>query len=111
MMRAVSCAVRNKAKSAAALLMTFGLVAASVTGASAEGFAITEWSARGMALGGGAGGGMVARADDPAAVAYNPAGITQIPGTATQMGLAVSMLNFDISRADTGKTVSTSNQA
>ena len=33
---------------------------------------------------------MVARADDPSAVAYNPAGITQVPGTATQMGLALS---------------------
>ena len=42
-----------------------------------------------MGLGGGAAGGMVARADDPSAVAYNPAGITQIPGTAMQLGMAV----------------------
>ena len=110
-MRGVFCAARRQARFAAAALLSFGLVAGSVSGAHAEGFAITEWSARGMALGGGAGGGMVARADDPSAVAYNPAGITQIPGTATQMGLAVSMLNFDLTRYDTGKTVSSSDQA
>ena len=109
-MRGVFCAVRSQARVAAAVLLSFGLVAGSVSGAHAEGFAITEWSARGMGLGGGAAGGMVARADDPSAVAYNPAGITQIPGTATQMGLAVSALNFDISRADTGRTVSSSDQ-
>ncbi len=109
-MRRVSCAARSQVRFVAAALLSFGLVAGSVSGAKAEGFAITEWSARGMALGGGAGGGMVARADDPSAIAYNPAGITQIPGTATQMGLAVSALNFDISRVDTGRTVSTSNQ-
>ncbi|MBI9091748.1 MAG: outer membrane protein transport protein [Desulfobacterium sp.] len=39
-------------------------------------FALLEWSARGEALG----AGMVARADDPSAVAYNPAGITQLSG-------------------------------
>lgn len=110
-MRRVFCAARSQARFAAAALLSFGLVAGSVSGAHAEGFAITEWSARGMGLGGGAGGGMVARADDPSTVAYNPAGMTQIPGTATQMGLAVSMLNFDLSRADTGRTVSSSDQA
>lgn len=110
-MRGVFCAARRQARFAAAALLSFGLVAGSVSGAHAEGFAITEWSARGMALGGGAGGGMVARADDPSAVAYNPAGITQIPGTAMQMGLAVSMLNFDLTRYDNGKTVSSSDQA
>lgn len=110
-MRRVSCAARSQARFVAAALLSFGLVAGSVSGAHAEGFAISEWSARGMALGGGAGGGMVARADDPSALAYNPAGITQVPGTAMQMGLAVSMLNFDITREHTGETVSTSNQA
>lgn len=109
-MRGVFCAVRSQARVAAAVLLSFGLVAGSVSGAHAEGFAITEWSARGMGLGGGAAGGMVARADDPSAVAYNPAGITQIPGTAMQLGMAVSALNFDISRKHTGETVSTSNQ-
>ncbi len=110
-LRGLSSAVLSQVKCAASALLVCGLVATSVSSAHAEGFGITEWSARGMALGGGAGGGMVARANDASAIAYNPAGITQIPGTTTQMGMAVSMLNFDISRADTGKTVSTSDQA
>lgn len=109
--RAVFSIARRKVKCVSSILLACVLTAGSVSGASAEGFAITEWSARGMGLGGGVGGGMVARANDPSAIAYNPAGITQIPGTAAQMGLAVSMLNFDISRNHTGKTISTSNQA
>ncbi len=44
--------------------------------ALAEGFAMTEWSARGLSLA----GGMVGRADDVSALAYNAAGITQLPG-------------------------------
>lgn len=42
----------------------------------AAGFGIYEWSARGNALG----GATVGRADDPSAVASNPAGITQLDG-------------------------------
>lgn len=42
----------------------------------AAGFGIYEWSARGNALG----GATVGRADDPSAVATNPAGITQLDG-------------------------------
>jgi len=53
--------------------------------AFAEGFAMTEWSARGLSLG----GGMVARADDASAVAYNPAGITQLPGVHLMGGLSL----------------------
>ena len=40
------------------------------------GFALYEGSARGVALG----GTLVGRADDPSALFYNPAGITQLPG-------------------------------
>jgi long-chain fatty acid transport protein len=40
------------------------------------GFALFEGSARGLALG----GAVVGRADDPSALYYNPAGITQLPG-------------------------------
>ncbi len=43
-----------------------------------SGFALYDFSARGNALG----GAMVGRADDPSALALNPAGITQIPGSA-----------------------------
>lgn len=35
------------------------------------------------------GNGLVGRADDPSAVAYNPAGITQLPGTQLMLGTVV----------------------
>ena len=52
--------------------------------AFAGGFAVYEWSARGDALG----GAMIARADDPSAIVYNPAGITQLEGTQVLTGMA-----------------------
>lgn len=51
--------------------------------ARAEGFALSDFGARGTSLA----GGMVARADDPSAVAWNPAGITQLPGTQMMAGV------------------------
>lgn len=51
--------------------------------AYAAGFAIYEWGARGQALS----GAMVARADDPSALAYNPAGMTQIEGVQALAGV------------------------
>ena len=77
-------------------------LALTASGARAEGFAISEWSARGMALA----GGMVARADDASAVAYNPAGITQIPGTTLMFGSALSMPSGSI-ETHAGQDVST----
>jgi len=47
------------------------------------GFGIYEWSARGNALG----GTLVGRADDPSAVAFNPAGITQLEGGRVMAGV------------------------
>lgn len=51
--------------------------------AMAAGFGIYEWGARGQALG----GAMVGRADDPSALVYNPAGITQLDGFHLMTGL------------------------
>jgi len=48
----------------------------------AAGFALYEGSARGNALG----GALIARADDPSAIFYNPAGITQLEGTQMMTG-------------------------
>lgn len=79
------------------------LLAATATGAHAEGFGITEWSARGMSLA----GGMVARADDPAAVAYNPAGITQLPGATMMLGSALSLPAGSIETRERGVTTTT----
>ena len=56
----------------------------AATSALAEGFALTEWSSRGLSLA----GGLVGRADDPSAIAYNAAGITQLPGTQLMGGFA-----------------------
>ena len=53
--------------------------------AQAEGFSLTQWSSRGLALA----GGMVARADDPSTLAYNAAGMTQLSGTRVMGGIAV----------------------
>lgn len=64
----------------------------SSTLAQAEGFAQTEWSARGTSLA----GGLVARADDPSAIAYNAAGITQLPGTQFMGGFAINSSSSDI---------------
>lgn len=52
--------------------------------ALAEGFALNEWSARGVSLA----GGLVGRANDVSALAYNAAGITQLPGTHLMAGMA-----------------------
>jgi len=58
------------------------LTMAAAGSASAAGFALYEWSARGNALG----GTLVGRADDPSAVAFNPAGMTQLEGTQVAFG-------------------------
>ncbi len=52
---------------------------------NAAGFALYEWGARGTSMA----GTMIGRADDPSAVAYNPAGITQLEGIHTKLGLSV----------------------
>lgn len=67
-----------------ALALVLALVLCCSPDARAEGFALNEWSARGVALA----GGMVGRADDVSTLAYNAAGITQIPGTHVMGGLA-----------------------
>ncbi len=56
--------------------IAWGLVLLTAQFCSAAGFGIYEWSARGNALG----GATVGRADDPSALASNPAGITQLDG-------------------------------
>lgn len=56
------------------------------------GFGLYEHSARGNALG----GAMIGRADDPSALAYNPAGITQIEGEALMFGATFVMPAIDV---------------
>ena len=64
-------------------LMAACLVLVTAQFCSAAGFAIYEWSARDFALG----GATVGRADDPAALASNPAGITQLDGIQVMAGV------------------------
>jgi long-chain fatty acid transport protein len=56
------------------------------------GFALYEGSARGNALG----GAMVGRADDPSALFYNPAGITQLPGMQFMAGATFIMPSTNV---------------
>ena len=71
--------------------------------AFAEGFAMTEWSARGLSLA----GGLVARADDASAVAYNPAGITQLPGVHLMGGVSLVAPYGKVETRDVGGTRTT----
>lgn len=65
------------------------------------GFALYDWSARGNALG----GAMTGRADDPSALAFNPAGITQIPGSSMMAGLTFIMPGGTLTNMSTGDSV------
>lgn len=56
------------------------------------GFAIWEGSARGTSLG----QAMVGRADDPSAVFYDPAGITQLPGLQMMVGGAGILTSTEV---------------
>ena len=68
-----------------ALCFALALVVCCAPVARGEGFALNEWSARGVSLD----GGLVGRADDVSAIAYNAAGITQLPGTHFMGGFAL----------------------
>ncbi len=70
-------------KLCARMVITLGLTFLA-SNAFAEGFALYEYSARGISLG----GATVARKPDPSVLAYNPALITRLPGTQVQMGLS-----------------------
>lgn len=74
------------------------LCACQMTAAKAEGFSLTQWSTRGLSLA----GGMVGRADDPSAIAYNAAGITRLPGTHVMVGYAavIPKSTFDLYEKD-----------
>ncbi len=56
------------------------------------GFALYEGSARANAMG----GAMVGKADDPSAIFYNPAGITQLPGTQFMVGATAIAPTTDV---------------
>jgi long-chain fatty acid transport protein len=67
------------------VVLTLFFFISSLGTAFGAGFALYEFGARGTSMA----GTMIGRADDPSAVAYNPAGITQLEGTQTMVGLSV----------------------
>ncbi|HOV86422.1 MAG TPA: OmpP1/FadL family transporter [Syntrophobacteraceae bacterium] len=73
-------------------VLGFVVVLAGAQGVLAAGFALYEGSARGNALG----GALVGRADDPSALYYNPAGITQLPGLQLMAGATIIMPTTDV---------------
>lgn len=68
-------------------LAVFVCFLATAGSAFAEGFALYEYGARGVALG----GAVMGRKPDPSAVAYNPASLTRLPGIHVMGG--VSFIN------------------
>lgn len=81
------------------------MITAMAGPASAAGFALYEWSARGNALG----GTLAGRADDPSAVAFNPAGITQLEGTHVVMGATLALPLSDVVTTDGNGATTTPN--
>ena len=68
------------------------------------GFGLYEGSARGNALG----GTMVGRADDPSAIYYNPAGITQLSGLQVMGGATIIRPSTEVKTTTPLGSVSTS---
>jgi long-chain fatty acid transport protein len=85
------------------LLLAAMLVFAAAQQSLGAGFALFEGSARGNALG----GAMVGRADDPSALFYNPAGITQLPGIQFMAGATVILPTTTVDTFQGGAKTST----
>lgn len=92
-------------KVCARLAVVFCFLAMAGT-AFAEGFALYEWGARGVALG----GAVMARKPDASTVAYNPALLTRLPGTRAMAGITAIMPRGKMEWTDerTGEQGSTS---
>lgn len=75
-----------------ACLQALSLLLLVPTITHAGGFALYEYGARANAMG----GANIALADDASAVAYNPAGITQLPGTHVMIGMTAIAPTADV---------------
>ena len=84
-------------------LAVAGFVLASAAPVLAEGFALYEWSARGIALG----GATVAREPDASTVAYNPALMTKLHGIHIQGGFSAITPDGRMQTTSGGVTQST----
>lgn len=79
-------------------LFALALILSLPTKSFAGGFALYEYAARANAMG----GAVIALADDPSAVAYNPAGMTQLPGTQTMVGATAIVPIGQVKHGNTG---------
>lgn len=86
----------------ATLLLALTLILTSLPNSTAHaaGYGIYEWGTRANAMG----GAFAAKADDPSAVAYNPAGITQLPGSQTLVGMTAITPNTSVRPRTIGGT-------
>lgn len=81
------------------------LLMALPTALHAGGFALNEYAARANAMG----GAVIALADDASAVAYNPAGITQLPGTQTMIGATIIVPKAEVTAGNQASTTTRTN--
>ncbi len=86
-------------------LLAFVLILSLPTQSHAGGFALYEYGARANAMG----GAIIALADDASAVAYNPAGITQLPGTQSMIGATVIVPKGEVRHRDQANTLTKTN--
>lgn len=87
------------------LLSLLALMLLAPTGlCRGAGFAIHEGSARGNALG----GALVARADDPSVLFYNPAGMTRLPGSQVMGGATAILPATEVTTTYNDRKVSSS---
>ena len=98
--------MKGKSRNALLLLVMVGCIL-SAGACFGAGFALYEGSARGNALG----GALVGRADDPSALFYNPAGITQLPGTQVMAGATFIMPKTDVTTRTAGGSTSTTSES
>ncbi len=91
--------MRKKGLICTALLVCSSLLILNGS-AFAGGFALYEGSVRANALG----GSVIAKADDPGAVFFNPAGITQLPGMQTAMGVSIIMPSTHVTTERFGRS-------
>lgn len=75
------------------------------TASHAGGFALNEYAARANAMG----GAVIALADDASAVAYNPAGITQLPGTQSMIGFTAIVPKGEVTAGNQATTTTRTN--
>lgn len=92
--------LKRNVYSLAASARAMALLMLLPTVCQAGGFALNEFSARGNAMG----GAVLALPADASTVIYNPAGMTQLPGTKTMVGVTAIAPTADVHAGSGSKT-------